>query len=62
MHSFICSSLPLSSLQIVSGHISTPLIVEDDTERDLMRLKLPLAHPIPLHMKRKRKWEQEREK
>lgn len=29
----------------MSGHISTALIVEDDTERDCMHLKLPLAHP-----------------
>lgn len=47
MHSFIYSSLPLSSPQIVinmSGHISTALIAEDDTEKDPMHLKLPLGH------------------
>lgn len=59
MHSFIGSFLPLSSLQIViinvSGHISTALIVEDDTERDLMHLKLPLAHPHSIVYENKEK-------
>ena len=47
MHSFIYSSLSLSIPQIaitVSGHISTALGVEDDTEKNSMQLKLPQDH------------------
>lgn len=65
MHSFICSSLPLSSLQIVinvSGHISTALIVADDTERDLMHLKLPLAHPHSTAYEKKEKMRERKRK
>lgn len=46
MHSCMYSSLPLPVPQIatVCSHISTNLTVEDDAEKDLMHLKLPMGH------------------